>query len=55
MTRRAELILTFTIQCKAPEELFTKDFDDLTPEEQALFDEDKIPCRESGKLWVWVG
>ena len=44
--------LALYITCKAPPELFTKPFGELTMEQQALFGDGKIPC-ESGKLWAW--
>ena len=44
---------TLYISCKAPLELFTLPWDELTPAQQALFDESKIPCQESGSLWAW--
>lgn len=51
MTMRERLILT--IGCNAPGGLFEGDFDDLSPEHQALF---RLPNRvkcESGTLGVW--
>ena len=45
--------LVITITCSASLELFTKDFDELSPEQQGLFNESKIPCQESGALGYW--
>jgi hypothetical protein len=44
--------LIWTITCTAPLELWAEpfDFDELTPEQQKLFHQDKIPCREYGTL-----
>lgn len=45
--------LTLYILCVASMELWTKDFDDLSPEHQKLFEDEKIPCAESGTLGQW--
>jgi len=45
--------LTLYVTCSASLELFTKDFDELSEEEQELFNQGKIPCQESGALGRW--